>query len=297
MAISQSPSQQHPPFLQYRIARGLRWLRHFRGWRRCVEVLAPPTFDSSFIVNNNGTLFGGTTCSYIDRQVYLFGGYEAERIEAFLSLVPSNRHRTILDIGANVGTHSLAFARQFAQVHSFEPNPEVCERFLRNVALNRAANIALHRVGLGQTSTLSPFFSIDKLNFGLGTFLNVEQYDAPLRQIGVLKIENGDDYIANLGVEHIDAVKIDVQGFELEVLKGLQKALRRDRPVVWFEYGIGTKEQISDAAGIRQIFPYPVTLKSFALSHIGPWVRTKLVDVSDAGPLETGDYAVVPIES
>ena len=93
-------------------------------------------------------VFAGDLGSYLDRQVYLFGGYESAQIRCFLSRIPAGRHRTILDVGANAGTHSLAFARVFETVLAFEPNPMLWPQFEQNMVLNGLTNVRLHKLGL-----------------------------------------------------------------------------------------------------------------------------------------------------
>jgi FkbM family methyltransferase len=149
--------------------------------------------------------------SFVDRNVYLFGGLDEQEIELFLSLVLSERRDIILDVGANVGTHSLRFCRAFRHVHSLEPNPRIWAQFERNIALNQLSNVTLHRVGLGDRDAQLPFYMIQKPNLGLGTFSNLEQYDMPLIEAGSAPLVRGADYLAAHGIGPVDAIKIDVK--------------------------------------------------------------------------------------
>ncbi len=166
----------HPHHMGYRLVRRLRSLRHVRGWERCCNILAPPDKAAPFSILNDGVGFEGNTSSYLDRRIYLFGGYEEDAIDLFLSLVRPGKRGVILDVGANVGTHALAFAKSFRHVHSFEPNDRVNASFERNVALNSWARITLHKVGLADVSADQVFYSIDKNNFGVnaGAILHQE---------------------------------------------------------------------------------------------------------------------------
>jgi FkbM family methyltransferase len=127
------------------------------------------------------TAYSGNLSSFIDREVYVKGGFEAAHLAAFMGLLPKDRGRVALAIGANVGTHSLANARRFIHVHAFEPNPAVWPQFERNIALNHPGNVTLHKIGLGDRDVETPFFSIDKPNYGLGTCSTVEQHDKKVR--------------------------------------------------------------------------------------------------------------------
>jgi FkbM family methyltransferase len=261
-------------------------------------LLVPADTAGSFLIHNKQLDFAGDIKSHIDREMYLFGSYEGLEIGCFLDVVQQRPRRVLLDIGANVGTHSLRFARHFDSVHSFEPNPSVWSSFDRNVSINHLQNVTLHRVGLGEQDADLPLFAIDSLNDGLGTFLADEQYDRPLKCIGRSKIANGDTYIQAHNIGPVDAVKIDVQGFEPMVLRGLRATLASSRPVVWFEYGAGTRGAVT-ATDLRDWFPFEINL--FRLLHNNARLlhNVKLVptDANTAADTPLGDYLAVPCAS
>lgn len=290
-------TQCHPPTAGARLLRGLRALRYLKGWGALANVLAPARLTGPFTVSNAGIAFSGDIGSFIDRETYLFGQYEERPIRLFLSCVPPQRRRTILDVGANAGTHSLAFSRHFRRVESFEPNPALWPQFRRNVALNGFDNVTLHEVGLGAEDAMRAFHLIEKRNYGLGTFSTVEQYDLPLRQVGTCRVAPGDDYLAAHGIDAVDAVKIDVQGFEIEVLRGLRATLAEYRPLVWLEMGAATRTaaHCNSLADLQAYFPYPTRVLFIASSR---GLLTWSTVLQDARPdLPGGDYIVLPAES
>jgi hypothetical protein len=147
-------------------------------------------------------------------------------------------------------------------------------------------------VGLGEEDAELPFFGIDKKNYGLGTFSTEEQYDLPLNQIAVCRVVNGDAYLRSQGIEQVDAIKVDVQGFEPMVLRGCKDILARHRPMVWLEYGAGTGATIRSARDLEALFPYPVSLLRVATRRGRVAWSTELQPVS--GDLPHGDYFVTP---
>lgn len=276
------------PRLAARAARSLRFLRSLRGWRRTATWLAGREGD--FSVDNAGVKFAGSLSSYLDRQVYLFGGYETEMIRLFIEAAP--RKGTILDIGANAGNHSMFFAKAFDRVLAFEPHPKLWDQFERNAALNRATNVTLHRVGLADEAGDLPLFDVECDNKGMATFSPAEQYDRPLERSGSGRVEVADHYLGNIPV---DAVKIDVQGFEPHVLKGMRRILERNRPMVWTEISIGTLEQVRSADDLRALFPYPVHLRRFETCLRG-LLRTSRLTRDVKTPLESGNYLILPAD-
>ena len=267
-------------------------MRRLKGWRRLTAALLPNGLEGEFEVANKYGTFAGNLNSFIEREIYLMGGYEEDRIEAFLKIVPHDCRGTILDIGANIGTHSIAFARNFKQVHAFEPNEKLWRAFERNVSINGLTNVWLHEMGLGDARGSVPFYSIAKDNFGLGTALPVEQYDLPLQQIGVINIEVGDE-IVRRQIGQVNAIKIDVQGFEPQVLKGLRGTLRRDRPVLWVELGTTTVIRGNCARWLRGLLKGPVDVLRFDSVCRRLNNRVCLHPVFD-DELRNGDYVIIP---
>ncbi len=147
-----APSRSTRPMVRARIARALRDLVALRGWQLLVNRLVPD-HSASFTIRNGDTVFAGDIGSFIDRQVYLFGGYESAQIRCFLCHIPAERHGTILDVGANAGTHSLVFARIFETVHAFEPNPMLWPQFERNMVLNGLTNVRLNKLALADRNS------------------------------------------------------------------------------------------------------------------------------------------------
>jgi FkbM family methyltransferase len=270
--------------IRARFFRRLRWLRTVRGWQRVATALAGHT--GAFTVTNDQIRFSGRLESHVDRQVYLFGGYEIEEIKTFVDRSPGKR--VVLDIGANVGTHSLIFARHFQKVLSFDPNSLLWPLFRRNMALNPATNVTLYEVGVSDHSEQVLLYNIPGSNMALATFSAVEQYDQPLQVQGSATAVVLDELLSD---EPIDAVKIDVQGFEPQVLRGMRRLLQRHRPLVWVEIADGTLAEIETQRDLRGLFPYPINVHRF--SHSPGIIRRKVTLEAYTGEnLRAGDYLI-----
>ncbi len=275
------------PSIGAKVARSLRFLRSIVGWRRLAQAIGGRR--GAFTVENDGIRFAGDMGSYIDRQVYLFGDYERELIALFLAACP--RRGTVLDIGANAGTHSMAFARVFQAVHAFEPNRVLWDQFCENVLLNGADNVELHRLGLSDVAGEFQMYDVENDNCGLATFATAEQYDLPLVPLHRARVEIFDDYLPDL---RVDAIKIDVQGLEPNVLRGMRRMLERDRPVVWAELAAGTLSEMATRSELERLFPYPIEIRKFRLGRRGPFWRRVFLAPFTASAIEIGDYLIAP---
>jgi len=263
-----------------KVAKSLGFMRQVRGWPAIARKLA--THDADFVVRRGRAGFAGNLNSLIDREAYLYGSYDRHKIEPFLA--QAKRRGIVVDVGANIGNHALAFARHFDRVISFEPNPQIWPAIERNIGLNPWADIELRKVGLGDEPADLPIFV--NSNHGLSTFLPGEIDNA---QGIVTHIAVGDDELAGT---KIDALKIDVQGFEQNVLRGLQKTIVTSRPLIWVEITETTLDTPT-ASALAELIPTRFRLLRF-VSHRGIVLnRTDLAEHA-AERLPVGDYIIVP---
>lgn len=139
---------------------------------------------------------------------------------------------TILDIGANIGNHTVFFAKicRAKRVYAFEPQRHVFETLVRNVKLNDAdEHVRCLNVGLGRVATRASLGTIDEANLGM-TRLN-------LTVPGEVEIVALDDLLQREGNPEVGLIKIDVEGMEMEVLAGATNTLAQWGPMLYAEAG------------------------------------------------------------
>lgn len=132
----------------------------------------------------------------------------------------------VIDIGANIGNHTLFFAAACkAKVYSFEPNPELCTALRQSIALNNLdGNVKLHQVGIGAEEGEGNLVVIDPRNIGRSKMQSG-------RGIAISRIDSFSF------AEKITLVKVDVEGMELDVLRGAEATILRDKPLIYVEAG------------------------------------------------------------
>jgi FkbM family methyltransferase len=175
----------------------------------------------------------------IGDDIVLMGRYEADLLSAITerivpSALPDHCNLIALDVGANIGNHALAFADVFARVLAFEPNPAAVHLLRANVLLNRAHNITVCPVGLGESDRAAAFRMV-RGNMGASHFVSTTEQSTS--ELLTLEIMNGDSFVSGCLApsERVGLVKIDVEGFEGSVVAGLSATLKRDSPLVLFE--------------------------------------------------------------
>ena len=190
-----------------------------------------------FEVPVRGMRYAGKLDSYIDWRIYFFGSYEPyviDTLELLMRALPPGK-RIAWDIGANSGQHTLMMARRLDAVHAFEPFAPVRAQLERNVALNPPNRVTVHPFGLGDADEMRMFHAPDERNLGVGAF------DGGFMGKGKsaaheLQLRTGDSVVADGLAPPPGLIKIDVDGLEPSVLKGLRETVARHRPMVLLEY-------------------------------------------------------------
>lgn len=177
----------------------------------------------------------GKTGNYIDNYIYHTGAWELFELHALRDFIQikADSKGIFLDIGANIGVHSLYMAQYSSKVISIEPYPPVLDRFRKSVKLNGIDNILICPVGFSNEEGYLPFYAPPEENTGLGSF----DPDISTRTnfSGYLPLVIGDRYLADQGINHIDLIKVDIEGYERFALLGLSNTLHSNRPIVVFE--------------------------------------------------------------
>lgn len=155
--------------------------------------------------------------------------YEREMLEDMRTRVAPGD--LVLDIGANIGNHTLYLAAVAGcRVDAFEANAALCEAMRTSIALNGLGQkIRVHCVGVGSAAGMARFA------------------EALPDNLGAQKLAVGDGEIEVVPLDSLTfaqpvrMLKIDVEGMEIEVLRGARALIARDRPVLYVEC-IGEKE-------------------------------------------------------
>ncbi len=232
----------------------LEWIR-FGIRDRVIRFFCDPDNVGSccFEIDFFGKKYNGNLNCYIDWSAYFYGAYEKGNLFLYRDIVSSIAAPVFLDIGANIGHHSLFMSTCCMQVHSFEPYIGVSYKLEQKILSNKIQNITIHPVGLGDKNEELPYYAPLGNNTGTGSFIS--SHNSNNQEYGVLKIVNADEYISNLHLTKIDLIKIDVEGYEKNVLAGLQHIIEKYRPNLIMEFSHTTKDSFSDFDDLLAFFP------------------------------------------
>ena len=166
--------------------------------------------------------------SFIGRSLDIYGEWgEGELVTLFQVLEPGH---LVVDVGANIGTHTIPFAKKVTQaglVLAIEPQRQVFNYLAANVVLNNLLHVVTFQKALGKSPGQARIPLLDpRLGFNFGN-VNVEasQEGEP---VDVIELDS-------LSIEACNLIKIDVEGMERQVIEGAQGTIRRSRPVLFVE--------------------------------------------------------------
>ena len=131
----------------------------------------------------------------------------------------------VLDVGANVGSHSINFSHTAEQVYAFEPHPKTFNNLCANLCIHVCPNVKPYNIALGSYNgeTQLGDFEIDKEHYSMGAYVGSGTLKVPIRTI--------DSFLYS----PVNFIKIDTEGYEFEILRGAQVTLQRESPIVFVE--------------------------------------------------------------
>jgi FkbM family methyltransferase len=148
------------------------------------------------------------------------------RVATWFDLRPDD---VFVDVGAHIGPYTLRAAKKVKMVVSIEPDPSVFSLLAQNVKLNALENVLLENVALSDHEGRGQLY----LSEGWETGGSTLSPGIPTREHAVtVELMRLDNLASRLDLEHIDWLKIDVEGHEIEVLMGALGSLQRTKRIV-----------------------------------------------------------------
>ena len=190
-------------------------------------VMSMASFSGSFMAGTRTDLF---------RTIAVTGDYEPELTRICKSHLASDRDA--IDIGANIGLYSVMMAKHLRgrKVVAIEPTPNALTRLRRNIQFNDVqeqvivmSGVAADRDGRAEINTIigkEEYSSMGHLSHAAVAGLAHQVLDVPAITIDTLVREHGLD---------VGFIKMDVEGMEHVVLKGMEEVLKKQRPVILAE--------------------------------------------------------------
>jgi FkbM family methyltransferase len=233
------------------LARAVGHAPHFRGRGRLVDLIAPHDGSGvrTVVLAESGHRFHVDTRSYIERHLYLYSGYEKDIMAPLGELLTraARPEQVAVDVGANIGVYSLFLTRYYHAVESFEPQRAVYVRLIANLALNGTTQVNTHQLAAGAEDGTADLYAPppEAGNHGLAGLSEKFYSSHKPRTRETVQVVPLDLALVDIQ-DRVGFVKIDVEGFELQVLRGMESIVQRSRPLLLVEIA-GWAQAIFDA--------------------------------------------------
>jgi FkbM family methyltransferase len=160
------------------------------------------------------------------------GFYEQETVDLISRMLGIDG--ALVDVGANVGSISFPLALECCErrIISIEASPCIYRHLESGKKLNKFINLTTVHRAVGGADGSVIFFDAPISKFGMGS-LSADRFASAGVEV---EMECLDSLLPRLGVPRVDVIKIDVEGFEREVLRGARQILTVYKPVVVFEF-------------------------------------------------------------
>lgn len=140
----------------------------------------------------------------------------------------SDKNKVCLDIGANIGCHSVILSNYFSKVYAFEPQKDVFKLLKKNILVNDCQNVVINDFGLSDKESTAKMRCFD------------ENKPVNIGSIGITDDENGCETIQiktldTLNIQDIGFIKIDIEGHEYNAFIGGLNTIKKNKPVIIFE--------------------------------------------------------------
>lgn len=252
-----------------RLVRQLAQLRRYRArresadalpvrvawWRDALRKRAHREWPGGYVLQTGGLYF------YVPAQLDLMAAYKLLKPFRPEPCVPRfcRPGDTVVDVGANIGEWTLQMAAAVGpagRVIAIEPVPHMAQALEKSVLANNLRQVTIAALAVAERPGEAEF-SVEQANTGgsrLGRFARgAERFDYIKVRLATL-----DGLLEEAGVARVDFIKIDVEGYELEVLQGARATLAKWRPPLYLEVGAeddGKRrpmvELLRDALGYR----------------------------------------------
>jgi FkbM family methyltransferase len=163
----------------------------------------------------------------LQRQFYFFGTYFVAEDHLRCWATAAKGARVVFDVGANAGIYSLAALaiQPDATVHAFEPTPEIAVRLRETAKLNGLDRLYVHEVAV---SSENGFATLKRCRGELGTNEGMNFIAPDLGDSGAERVQTVclDQFCQHHAIDHVDLMKLDIQGHEHSALEGAERLIR-----------------------------------------------------------------------
>lgn len=243
-----------------------------------------PPRNIEVTVKRQGLIWNLDLTSCIAESMYYNGYWEKNSTKLVKKIV--RKGDVVFDIGANIGYYSCILSRLVGNkghIYCFEPISKYVKRLKDNIKVNDLRNITVVK------KVVSDICVPQKLQVGPSsarTFCGLGEYN----HTEVVESITLDKYITEEnGIRRVDFVKIDVDGFEIEIISGAEDTLRKYKPIMLVEFCPEAQEKVGNTTGdllkLLQSFGYSLYSEYTGIEYKREYDFLKELSLSGSGSI------------
>ncbi len=186
-----------------------------------------------------GAVFELDARDLVAREILSWNVWEKPNTDLILGSL--HEGSVMVDIGAHIGYYSILGSKVVGpsgRIVAVEPNPETVLRLRKNLELSRTSNVAVEEVACTDKETTLTFYKANIRNTGASSIsesnARIADHGATARSVTV-RGRTLDSIVQELGLQRVDFVKIDTEGAEVQVLRGMKNTLATYHPRMLIE--------------------------------------------------------------
>lgn len=216
--------------------------------KKIKKFVGKPAAGQEFSAPMFEHVYHGKTGNHQDDKIFIYGMHEPATIRLMRAVLSFQKEKGIVpvyaDIGTNMGQHLIAVSGRAFQAYGFEPWDVVRAVANMQIQKNGAQHVSVFPFGLSDHDAFLPYTRPQNDNLGTGMFNDGGK--------DTLEVRQGDAVFAEIK-DLPSVMKIDTEGFEDKVMRGLSQTIAKSRPVIVFEYSAETRKIMSDEAAIQSL--------------------------------------------
>jgi len=224
----------------------------------------------------------------VEHSIYNLGAFEAGTLTVLKNKL--SKGAVFLDVGANIGFISCVIARFLGEngfIYSIEPHPDTFKILKQNITINNIENIYAFQIALGER--ISEMDLYDDPRGDRGSASLIPPYGRSEIHGVKVKITTIDRLIEHKTIKSPTMIKIDVEGFELQVLRGAKNLLNSSKaPTLCVEYSLNNPQFGGNTFDIYKFIKFVNDYRIFKLEY-GRDIPSKLIEIKDKDDLPKAD--------
>lgn len=205
-------------------------------WRYSHVLDKLPMYGELITYYDDSILIRCDLKNFIEKQLFFQGMQRGDLGVYFYIKKNLTKEKVFLDIGAAIGTFSLIAAKLAKKVIAFEPLSFHYNRLKQNIELNKFDNIETYQFALGDSCRDVEICIPDSVNTGMSHIVSKTSENNLMKSnIQSIKMITLDYFVKKYNVDRIDLIKMDVEGFELNILEGADKTIKKFKPEIIME--------------------------------------------------------------